>query len=366
LIELSPKLNTLTPYIPGEQPKNLEEFIKLNTNENPYPPSKNVDNLLKTFEVDNLRLYPPPHLEDLREVIGSFYGVSGENVFVGNGSDEVLGFSFFAFFYGKKKKILIPEISYSFYPVFARLFDIEFEEIPLREDFSIDLDIFLEKSSICGGIVFANPNAPTSLGIDSKRLEAFLESLDPNIPVIVDEAYMDFYGDSIVNLVKRFKNLLVVRTFSKSFALAGIRFGFAIGDSFLIDSLFKVRDSFNSYTINMLTYEIAKSVFEDIDYYNEIVSKIIKTRERVKNSLKEMGLEVFDSKTNFLFIRIDKEKFNIDAENVYLKLKENKILVRYFNSPEKIKDFIRVTIGKDEEMDIFLEKLGGILGAFKG
>lgn len=331
----------MEPYVPGEQPQ--QKVIKLNTNENPYPPSPNVLQAIKDAVNDDLRLYPTPTVDDLRETIGSYYGVNKNQVFIGNGSDEVLAFSFMAFF-NPGETILFPDITYSFYPVYASLFNIAYKEVPVRDDFTIPIEQFFHAE---GGVIFPNPNAPTGIGLTLEKIERMLEHNTEKV-VIVDEAYVDFGCETAVKLVERYPNLLVIQTLSKSRALAGMRVGFAIGNELLIEGLNRIKNSFNSYTIDRLALAAANQAFLDEAYFQHIRSKIINTRENTRKQLTELGFNVLPSATNFLFI----QHREIDAETIYTKLKEQNIYVRHFNKP-KIKNYIRLTIGTEEEMNQF-------------
>lgn len=338
------------PYVPGEQP-NETSIIKLNTNENPYPPSPKVIEALKEAADEYLRLYPDPSVEELREEIARYYRVKKEQVFVGNGSDEVLAFSFLAFF-DRDETILFPDITYSFYPVYAKLYSLRYEEVPLNDDFTIPVEKFFHSE---GGVIFPNPNAPTSLDLPVESIKAILQN-NPDQAVIVDEAYIDFGGISSVPLIHEYDNLLVIQTFSKSRSLAGLRVGFAIGSEEMIEGLNRVKNSFNSYTIDRMALVGAKAAIRDEQYFEETRQKIIRTRERTAKQLRDLDFEVLASKTNFLFIKHS----SVDAKRIFEQLREKKIYVRYFEKP-RIKEYIRVTIGTDEEMDRFIEELKQIL-----
>ncbi len=340
----SQKANNILPYIPGEQPKD-NEYIKLNTNENPYSPSMRAIEKIKSINFSRLRLYPDPDCTELRNTYSKILGVKSENIFVGNGSDEVLATAFQTFFM-EKENVLMPDISYSFYPVYSDLYNVNVKKIPIKEDFTIDIKDYMIENN---GIIIANPNAPTSLSIPRQDLELLLEN-NNNSVVLIDEAYVDFGGETVVKLIEKYKNLLVVRTLSKSYSLAGLRVGFAIGDKELIDGMNKIKNSFNSYPIDMIAQIIAEEAIKDIDYFEQNINKVIKTRHWVTEKLKLLGFDVLESKTNFLFI-IHHQK---SAKEIFDKLKSNKILVRYFNK-EKINNGLRVTIGTDEEMKIFVE-----------
>lgn len=338
-----------TPYIPGLQVNN-PDIIKLNTNENAYPPSPRVLEAIQE-EAQKLYLYPSPTADDLRETIGSIYNLSKEQVFVGNGSDEVLAFSFMAFF-EPGRRIRYPNITYSFYPVYARIFNIPVEEVALNEDFSLPVAEFFNAE---GGVILPNPNAPTSLYADLEHIEAIVKN-NPDRVVIIDEAYVDFAKGSAATLIPKYDNLLVIQTTSKSRALAGLRVGFALGQEELIQGLTRIKDSFNSYTIDRLAMVGAKVAFEDQAYFQKITQKIITTRAWVTEEMKELGFTVLPSQANFIFVTHEDYR----AEILYEQLKEAGVLVRYFNQP-LINNYLRITIGTDEDMQTFLEKIRGIL-----
>lgn len=348
---LSNKAKSIEPYTPGEQPKD-KNYIKLNTNESPYPPSPNVKKALIESNFDDLRLYPDPNVSDLKKEIAELYNVNTNNIFIGNGSDEILAFSFMAFF-NKGDKVYYPNITYSFYSVYSSLFDLNEVKIPLKDDFSIDINNY---KNLDAGIFIANPNAPTGLMLTLSQIEEIIINNRNNI-VIVDEAYIDFAEtESAYKLVNKYDNLLVIQTFSKSRSLAGIRLGFAIGNENLIQGLKNIKYSFNSYTINRLSIIAGIEAIKDKDYFKDTVNKVITTREKTKIKLKELGFNVLDSKSNFIFI----SHKNVFAEDIYVKLRENGILVRYFKT-DLINNYIRVTIGTDEEMNIFVEKIENII-----
>ncbi|GMO55660.1 MAG: histidinol-phosphate transaminase [Termitinemataceae bacterium] len=352
----------LSPYIAGEQPPAERKFIKLNTNENPYPPSpkvaESINRLLREGAGDagRLRLYPDPACTALRAAIAEKYGVSSDQVFCGNGSDEVLGFAFGAFFAAhSQRSVIMPDVTYSFYQVYAALWDIPIRTIPLRSDFTLDISDYTRSENIVGGCVIANPNAPTGISITSGEIEAIVSAHDKygeDGIVLVDEAYAAFSGvsSSAVPLIKKYPNLLTVHTLSKAFSLAGLRVGFAIGDKALIEALCRIRDSFNSYTLDALAQEAAAAAIMDSDYYDTINGKIINTKERVSSVLKENDFEVMPSSANFIFIK----KSGVGGSSLFTKLREAGILVRYFDKP-RISDFVRVTIGSDPDMDTFLQ-----------
>lgn len=342
--------HSLEPYVPGEQPKN-KEYIKLNTNENPYPPSPKVIEAIQQAADSHLRLYPSPTCDDLRECIAQYHDLTEDQVFVGNGSDEVLALAFWAFF-NPGEPILFPDITYSFYPVYANLCHIDYHLIPLSEDFSIPLEKFLTDN---GGIIFPNPNAPTGKYVELAAIEKLLQKNSHRI-VIIDEAYIDFGGESAVQLINKYPNLLVIQTLSKSRSLAGLRVGFALGNSALIEGLNRVKNSFNSYTLDRLALAGALAAFKDEFYFQETRQKVITTRTETVAKLQEMGFTVLPSLTNFIFISHPAAS----ANSLYMQLKEKGILVRYFNQP-RIDNFLRVSIGTDEEMKSFLETLTEIL-----
>ncbi len=346
----SKRLADITPYVPGEQPKN-GAFIKLNTNENPYPPSPAVLKAISDAADGGLRLYPKPECEDVRAAVAEFYHLQPEQVFVGNGSDEVLAMAFLAFF-SPEDKIAFPEISYSFYPVYADLFAIPYEAVPLREDYTLDPAVF---DGDYKGIVFANPNAPTGIELPKAQVEALLQK-HADIPVIVDEAYVDFGGESAADLIDRYPNLLIVQTFSKSRSLAGLRAGFAMGQKNLIEAINSVKNSFNSYTMDRLAQAGAAAAMRDTAYFEQTRRKIMATRERSTAAMERLGFTVLPSKTNFIFAtHPDKE-----AAALFRALRERNILVRYFAKPG-IDRFLRITIGTDEEMDALIGALEQIL-----
>jgi len=340
----------LVPYVPGEQPKD-KKYIKLNTNECPYPPSPKVLEAIKNAANADLRLYPAPECDDLRKTIADFYGIKMEEVYIGNGSDEILAFAFQAFF-NPGEKVLFPDITYSFYPVYCELYNIDYETIPLDEDFNVPTQMFLREN---GGIIISNPKAPTAKYMSLDEIKTILDYNSEKV-VIIDEAYIDFGGESAVGLIKDYPNLLVAQTLSKSRSLAGLRVGLVIGNKELIDGIIRVKNSFNSYTIDRLAMVGAIEAFKDTEYFEDIRQKVINTREWVSKELREMGFVVLDSKANFVFISNDK----VDAETIFKSLKEKGILVRYFKKP-RIDNFLRVSIGTDEEMREFVAALREII-----
>lgn len=346
----SAQVKRLKPYTPGEQPQD-QHYIKLNTNENPYPPSPKA--LLAIYDSANssLRRYPDPNANELKSTIAAYYKLEKNQVFVGNGSDEVLAHTFNALL-KHEEPLLYPDITYSFYPVYSQLYDIPTKTIPLKDDFTINIDDYLIPN---GGIIFPNPNAPTSVALSLADIESLLERNTKSV-VVIDEAYVDFGAESAVNLVDQYPNLLVIQTLSKSRALAGIRVGFALGQAPLIEALERVKNSFNSYPLGISDLAAASAAIKDEAYFQENCAKIIATREKVIEELQIMGFEILPSETNFIFAKPDW----INAENLYKQLKEAGILVRYFSYP-RINEYLRITIGTDEEMQAFTQKVSEIL-----
>ncbi|HVJ48769.1 histidinol-phosphate transaminase [Desulfitobacterium sp.] len=342
----------LEPYVPGEQPKD-KKYIKLNTNENPYPPSTNVLEAIKAAADERLKLYPDPNGDELKSILADYFGLKKEQIFLGNGSDEVLAFSFMAFF-DAQHPILFPDITYSFYPVYANLFKIDYELIPLKDDFTLPVDQFFKSN---GGIIFPNPNAPTG---DCVTLEAIEEVLLHNKEhvVIIDEAYIDFGGESAQKLIDQYPNLLVVQTLSKSRSLAGLRVGFALGHKDLIEGLNRIKNSINSYTLDRLALAGAIEAVKDDEYFQSTRNKVIQTREKVTLELRKLGFKVITSKANFVFISHPL----IQAADLFMSLKKESILVRYFQQP-RIDNYLRVSIGSDAEMDSFLHVIHKIISS---
>ncbi|MFY0675990.1 MAG: histidinol-phosphate transaminase [Neptuniibacter sp.] len=350
----SDAIQRLTPYVPGEQPKE-SGITKLNTNENPYPPSPKAAAVITEFDTDRLRLYSDPDCSKLKDALAGHFNVGRENVFVGNGSDEVLAHTFAAFF-RNDLPLLMPEFTYSFYPVYCDLFDIQSKQVALGEEFALNLDDYSESN---GGIIFANPNAPTSRAVELGDIEALLQRNTESV-VVVDEAYVDFGAESAVDLTRKYPNLLVIQTFSKSRSLAGMRVGYAIGHEDLITGLEMVKNSFNSYPLDMLAIDSAVAAVEDIEYFNETTQKIIDTREWTVERLAELGFVSLPSKTNFLFSR---HRF-LEAAELMGYLRSKKILVRYFSKPG-IDNYLRITIGTPEEMKLLVDTLEGHPDIFK-
>ena len=348
----SPIVGQLTPYVPGEQPK-IDDLIKLNTNESPYPPAPGVIEAVRREASAALRLYPDPEAHALKAAIARLHGVPENCVFVGNGSDEVLGHAFQALL-SHGEPVLFPDISYSFYPVYCRLYGIEARTIPLREDFSVDVDAY---RGPCGGIVIANPNAPTGrlLGLDA--IERVLRA-NHHCVVLVDEAYIDFGGRSAVALVARFPNLLVVQTMSKSRALAGLRVGFAIGHHELIEALERVKSSFNSYPVDRVAMAAAVAAIEDREHFEKTCAAVVASRTRLVADLESLGFEVLPSAANFVFARHPGR----DALALYTGLRERRILVRHFRQP-RIAQFLRITVGTDDQCRALVAALREMLAA---
>lgn len=339
----SPLTASLEPYVPGEQPKD-KAYIKLNTNENPYPPSPKAIAAMTAAINEDLRLYPDPNCEVLIDTLARQYGLSNKQVFVGNGSDEILAFAFASFF-DPAKPVLFPDITYSFYKVYAKFYGITPKLIPLDEQFNIDVEQFKGDH---GGVIIPNPNAPTAIPLSLNAVRQLVEQ-NPEQVVIIDEAYVDFGAESAVQLVDQYNNLLVIQTLSKSRSLAGLRVGYAFGSEELIEGLNRTKNSFNSYTLDRVALAGAVAAIEDKPYFAETTAKVVATRDRVSKRLLELGFIVTPSSANFLFISHP----TIPAKQLFEQLREQGVLVRYFASP-RIDNFLRVSIGTDEEMDSFI------------
>lgn len=337
----------VVPYVPGEQPKQ-KDIIKLNTNECPYPPAPGVKKALAQMNYEEFRLYPDPESGVLVNALAAYYGLSEKQIFVGVGSDDVLAMAFLTFF-NTGKPILFPDITYSFYDVWADLFRIPYVQIPLDEDFQIRAEDYTGRE--CGGIVIANPNAPTGAFLPMAELEKIIAA-HRDVVVIIDEAYVDFGAESALPLLEKYDNLMVVQTFSKSRAMAGMRIGYAFGNEKLIGYLLDCRFSFNSYPMNRPALAAGVAALEDKAYFRKTCDRIIKTRERVKEELRELGFSFADSRTNFVFAAHEK----VPAKKIFGMLKEKGIYVRYFAKP-RIDNYLRITIGTDEEMDKLLPVL---------
>ena len=345
-------VHSLTPYVPGEQPK-IANLIKLNTNENPYGPSPRVIEAMQAELGDDLRLYPDPSSDQLRQAIADYYGLELNQVFVGNGSDEVLAHTFQGLL-KQDKPLLFPDISYSFYPVYCGLYEVEYQQVPLGHDFAINIDDFLVEN---GGIIFPNPNAPTGRLLELGKIEKLLRKNTESV-VVIDEAYIDFGGESAVGLISQYPNLLVIQTVSKSRSLAGIRVGYAMGNADLIEALVRVKDSFNSYPLDRIAIAGATAAIQDIDYFRETCDRVIASREEVTAELERLGFDVIPSAANFIFAAPSK----ISAQDLADELRERGIIVRYFNKP-RIDQYLRITIGTDEQNQALIDALRSIIPA---
>lgn len=331
----SPFVKNLVPYVPGEQPK-LTNLVKLNTNENPYGPSPRALDAIRAAATDDLRLYPDPNGQALKDAVARYYGLQSDQVFVGNGSDEVLAHIFLGLF-GHGRPILFPDISYSFYPVYCGLYDIAFETPALDEDFQIIPEDYLRPN---GGIIFPNPNAPTGSALALDAIERIVAG-NPTSVVVVDEAYVDFGAESAVALIERHPNLVVTQTLSKSRSLAGLRVGLALGQAPLMEALERIKNSFNSYPLDRLALAGATAAFEDRAYFDETCRQVIESREALVGELLKRGFEVLPSAANFIFARhVQKGGAALAAG-----LREHGVIVRHFSRPERIADFLRITIG---------------------
>lgn len=340
----------VVPYVPGEQPTN-KNIIKLNTNECPYPPAPKVRELINDMKYEDFRLYPDPEAKSLVNVLSEYYGIPSDQVFVGVGSDDVISMAFLTLF-NSDKPILFPDITYSFYDVWADLYRIPYKQIPVDDEFKIHKEDYYGEN---GGIIFPNPNAPTGVLEDLDFVEDIIKH-NQDVVVIVDEAYIDFGGKSALPLIDKYDNVLVVQTFSKSRAMAGMRIGYAFGSKKLIKYLQDAKFSFNSYTMNRPSLALGTAAVEDDKYFKDTCGKIIATRERVKKEFTELGFEFPDSKSNFIFAK-HKEK---SGQEIFDALKSNNIFVRHWNSP-RIAEYLRISIGTDAEMDAMLEFLRGYL-----
>lgn len=333
-------IRKVVPYVPGEQPKD-SNIIKLNTNENPYPPAKEVAEALASVDIDRLRLYPDPTVGDLVHALAQNYGVKDEQVFVGVGSDDVLAMIFMTFF-NSPKPILFPEVTYSFYDVWADMLKIPYKQIPLDDELKIRATDYYEEN---GGVIFPNPNAPTGELLALEQIEDIIKH-NQDVIVVVDEAYIDFGGESALSIIDKYDNVLVVQTYSKSRSLAGSRIGYAIGNPVLIKYLNDVKYSFNSYTMDQITIKVGVAALADQEYFKETTEKIISTREWTKEQLSRLGFVFGDSKSNFIFARHPK----YSGVELFNELKKAGIYVRHFSKPEKINEYLRISIGTDEQM----------------
>ncbi len=337
----------LTPYVPGEQPK-LANLVKLNTNENPYGPSPRVLDAVRAEAADTLRLYPDPNSDRLCAGIAAYHGVNADQVFVGNGSDEVLAHAFMALL-KHDAPILFPDISYSFYPVYCGLYEIAYRTMPLTDSFEIRVDDYLTPN---GGVIFPNPNAPTGRVLALSEIERLLAGNADSV-VVIDEAYVDFGGESAVSLVARYPQLLVTRTLSKSHALAGLRVGYAIGQPHLIEALNRVKDSFNSYPLDRFAQAGALASLQDHAYFEGLCARVVATRTRLVAAMTEMGFDVLPSAANFIFARHPAH----DGAELAADLRERSIIVRHFKNPARIAPFLRITIGTDAQCDALIAAL---------
>ena len=344
-------VHKLTPYVPGEQPK-LTNLVKLNTNENPYGPSPKVIEALKAEAADSLRLYPDPNSDALKAAIADAYHLNPNQVFVGNGSDEVLAHVFQALL-KHSKPLLFPDITYSFYPVYCGLYGIDYQTIPLAADFSINIDDYNLPN---GGIILPNPNAPTGIPLPLVKIEQLLQS-NPESVVVIDEAYVDFGTESAVGLIKQYPNLLVTHTLSKARSLAGLRVGYAMGSPELIEALIRVKDSFNSYPIDRFASAGAIAAIQDAEYFEMTCGQVVATRQALVSDLLKLGFEVLPSGANFIFA---KHPAWAGAE-LTAKLRERNIIVRHFKSPERISPYLRITIGTDAQSNLLINVLSEIL-----
>ena len=343
-------VSQLKPYIPGEQP-DIANITKLNTNENPYGPSPQVASAIQKLLNEDLRLYPPPNADGLRQVIANYYQLAPEQVFLGNGSDEVLAHIFNGLLQ-KSEPLLFPDISYSFYPVFCQLYGISFEQIPLAKDLSLAVEDYNRPN---GGIIFPNPNAPTGrlLGLDA--IEELLKD-NPDSVVVVDEAYIDFGGETAVPLIELYANLLIVQTMSKSRSLAGMRIGYAMGSVDLIEGLERIKNSFNSYPLGHLPIAAGIAAFKDQEYFEATCQRVIDSRDRLTNNLHNLGFKVVPSAGNFIFVRHVKRA----AEELALSLRQNGIIVRHFKQ-SRIEQFLRITIGTEKQNERLVSVLTSLL-----
>ena len=345
---LKKQYQSLTSYTPGEQPRCLQ-YIKLNTNESPYPPAPSVVETMTAEQVELLRLYSDPTAKELKDKLADLYAVKPENIFVSNGSDEVLNFAFMAF---GGQGVVFPEISYGFYEVYAELYQLDYEKIPLESDFSLDYGKYCGKNKM---VVIANPNAPTGMSIPFWQIEEIVKT-NPDALVLIDEAYVDFGGETCLPLIAKYDNLLVVRTFSKSRCLAGGRLGYAFANSAIIADLEKIKYSTNPYNINRLTLLLGAATVDAETYYQEKCAEIVQTREWTKKQLEKLGFFVLPSDTNFLFAKTGK----MDGGQLYETLKSKGVLVRHFKNP-KISQYNRITIGTKEQMEVFINTLKEVL-----
>ncbi|MBB1520275.1 histidinol-phosphate transaminase [Aquipseudomonas guryensis] len=346
----SPFVKDLVPYVPGEQPK-LAKLVKLNTNENPYGPSPKAIAAMQAELNDSLRLYPDPNSDRLKQAVADYYGVSTAQVFVGNGSDEVLAHAFHGLFQ-HGQPLLFPDVTYSFYPVYCGLYGIPYEALPLDEQFQIRVEDYARPN---GGIIFPNPNAPTGCALGLDAIERLLKA-NPDTVVLVDEAYIDFGGETAIKLVDRYPNLLVTQTLSKSRSLAGLRVGLAVGHPDLIEALERIKNSFNSYPLDRMAIAGAAVAFEDKAYFQQTCQAVIASREALVAAMSGLGFEVLPSAANFVFARHPQR----DAAELAAALREHGVIVRHFKQ-QRIAQFLRITIGAPEQNQALLDALGTIL-----
>lgn len=339
-------LRKIDPYVPGEQSDD-KDIVKLNANENPYPPSPMAEKAIRDFNTDTLRLYPNANATELKKAFADYYGVSIKNVFLGNGSDDVIAIAFQALF-NSDLPIVYPDLTYSFYPVWCSLFNIPYKTYAVNNDFRINPEDYKEPN---GGVIIPNPNAPTSIGEGLDFVEKILQYNQDSV-VIIDEAYVDFGGVSSIPLISKYENLLVTGTFSKSRSLAGLRIGFAIGSEKLVSVLEAVKNSYNSYTIDAVSIKAGTASILDDEYFKDTCRKIIATRQYVTDKMRKMGFTVLDSSSNFIFATKD----DVSMKDMFEYLKTKKVYIRYFSLP-RIENYVRISIGTDREMDIFLREL---------
>lgn len=344
------RTRALKPYVPGEQPQD-QTYIKLNTNENPYPPSPKAIEAMQAATGDDLRLYPDPNGHDLKLAIAEVYGLHADQVFLGNGSDEVLA-HIFAGLFDQNKPLIYPDISYSFYPVYAQLYGLETHVVPLNAKFEIELEHYNTPN---GGIIFANPNAPTGITLPLRHIEALLQNNTESV-VVVDEAYIDFGGESALPLINEYPNFLVVHTFSKSRSLAGMRIGYALGNAGLIEGLERMKNSFNSYPLSRVALAGAEAAVRDQDWLKQKCNQIISVRAYSVAELERLGFDVLPSAANFIFARPN----HVSAETLYLTLKDKGVLVRYFKQA-RINEFLRITIGTQGEMQVLVQTIESLM-----
>ncbi len=343
-------VHQLDPYVPGEQPQDMQ-YIKLNTNENPYPPSPLASKVVESFSIETLRRYPDPESTELANTLASYHGLEANQVFIGNGSDEVLAHSFQAFF-KHSKPLLFPDTSYSFYPVYCGLYQIDYKTIPLDNDFCVTLEEYAQPN---GGIIIPNPNAPTGIALGLDAIETILKNT--NSVVIIDEAYVDFGAESATRLINQYPNLLVIQTFSKSRSLAGLRLGYALGQVDLIEGLTRVKNSFNSYPIDSIASTIAIASIDDEAYFQQCRDRVIASRDWLTKELVELSFDVLPSSSNFLFVQHQR----ILAATLYSELRRLGILVRHFKT-KRIDNYLRISVGTDEECQALVAALKSIVG----